>query len=162
MRVFWNCSLYVKNEPRQSPAVISACFSEQFQPEIGCVVKVRGIVIQQNIMAVIAGYSILVLRCKPDFGRSRYLLFGIAYFVLQLPSIPGMLQQRFSKANVCPNTKPSHHVLKLQQHFVNCSDSQLASRNRKWIAGLFWKVAECRDGRFWIVKMPTFYFSNES
>lgn len=120
-----------QDESRQSPAVISACFSEQFQPEIGCVVKVRGIVIQQNIIAVIAGYSILVLRRKPDFGRSRYLLFEIAFFVLQLPSIPGMLQQRFSKANVCPNTKLSHHVLKLQQHFVDCSDSQLASCNRK-------------------------------
>lgn len=59
--------------------------------EIGCVVKVRGIVIQQTIMAVITGYSILVLRRKPNFGRSRYLLFGIAYFVLQPPSMSGIL-----------------------------------------------------------------------
>lgn len=88
-----------------------------FRPatEIGCVVKVRGIVIQQTIMAVITGYSILVLRRKPDFGRSIYVLFGIAYFVLQ-PSISGILQQSFLKANVCPNTKPSHHVLQLQLH----------------------------------------------
>jgi len=64
-----------------------------FRPatEIGCVVKVRGIVIQQTKMAVITGYSILVLRHKPDFGRSRYLLFGIASFVLQLPSISGIV-----------------------------------------------------------------------
>lgn len=48
-----------------------------FRPatEIVCVVKVRGKVIQQTIMAVITGYSILVVRLKPDFGWNRYLLF---------------------------------------------------------------------------------------
>jgi len=71
-----------------------------FRPatEIGCVVKVRGIVIQQTKMAVITGYSILVLRHKPDFGRSRYLLFGIASFVLQLPSMDCL-----TEINHCPN-----------------------------------------------------------
>lgn len=93
-----------------------------FRPatEIGHVVKVRGVVIQQNIMAVIAGYSILVLWHKPDFILRRCLLFGIAYFVAAY-SMPGILEQRFSKAVVCANTKPSHHVLQLQQHFVYCT-----------------------------------------
>lgn len=111
--------------PDKARQLFLAVLVSTFRPatEIGCVVKVRGIVIQQNIMAVIAGYSILVLRRKPDFRQSRYLLFGIAYFVLQPPSIPRMLLQSFLKDNVFPNTKPSHHVLKLPKHFVYCSDS---------------------------------------